>query len=154
MLIWIQISHTQQFPQRPIQFKDWNDSMAAFCWSEFLSHYSQHAVSPQSNYLLQTLVRPQGLEWLQVGDDDGPGPSGSKLRKSGNMGYIDGLMQKRRNSSALALELRLFCIKPWKSGLMDRHNCSASVLELRLLHEAIDRWISANFSKRDITSVC
>ena len=25
---------------------------------------------------------------------------------------IDGLMQKRRNSSALALELRLFCINP------------------------------------------
>ena len=25
---------------------------------------------------------------------------------------IDSLMQKRRNSSALAMELRLFCIKP------------------------------------------
>ena len=25
---------------------------------------------------------------------------------------IDGLMQKRRNSSALAMELRLLCIKP------------------------------------------
>ena len=94
--------------------------MEVFCWAEFLSHYSQHAASPQSNYLLQALVRPQGLEWLQVGDDDGPGPSGSKLRKSGNTGYIDGLMQKRRNSSALALELRLFCIKPLTSGLMDK----------------------------------
>ena len=26
--------------------------------------------------------------------------------------HFDGLMQKRRNSSALAMELRLFCIKP------------------------------------------
>ena len=26
--------------------------------------------------------------------------------------YIDGLMQKRRNSSALAMELRLSCINP------------------------------------------
>ena len=26
--------------------------------------------------------------------------------------YIDGLMPKRRNSSALAMVLRLFCIKP------------------------------------------
>ena len=32
-----------------------------------------------------------------------------------NIGYkIDGLMQKRRNSSALAVELCLFCIKPLK----------------------------------------
>ena len=29
-----------------------------------------------------------------------------------NRVYIDGLMQKRRNSSADALELRFFCIKP------------------------------------------
>ena len=28
------------------------------------------------------------------------------------MHYFDSEMQKRRNSSALALELRLFCIKP------------------------------------------
>ena len=29
---------------------------------------------------------------------------------------IDGLMQKRRNPSALAMELRLFCIKPSDSS--------------------------------------
>ena len=29
-----------------------------------------------------------------------------------DMYRIDGLMQKRRNSSALAMELHLFCIKP------------------------------------------
>ena len=27
--------------------------------------------------------------------------------------HIDGLMQKRRNSSKLAMELHLFCIKPY-----------------------------------------
>ena len=27
--------------------------------------------------------------------------------------HIDGLMQKRRNSSALAMKVRPFCIKPW-----------------------------------------
>ena len=70
--------------------------------------------------------------------------------------YIDGLMQKRRNSIANALELRLFCIKPpicecmivylyyillnfgWTDGVFKRrmssfapklchHQCSASV---------------------------
>ena len=30
--------------------------------------------------------------------------------------HIDGLMQKRRNSTAYALELRHFCIKPLTSN--------------------------------------
>ena len=33
---------------------------------------------------------------------------------SRQLNKFDGLMQKRRNSSALALELRFFCIKPAK----------------------------------------
>ena len=37
------------------------------------------------------------------------GTSGINLKDSI---HIDGLMQKGRNSSALAMELRLFCIKP------------------------------------------
>ena len=35
--------------------------------------------------------------------------------------YVEGLMQKRRNSSANALELRLFCIKPFMSPIRVRY---------------------------------
>ena len=40
---------------------------------------------------------------------------------------IDGLMQKRRNSSALAMELRLICIKPsiWCMSKIDRYQSTA-----------------------------
>ena len=51
---------------------------------------------------------------------------------------IDGLVQERCNSSALAMELRLSCTNPailWDiiDGLVqERRNSSASVMELRL----------------------
>ena len=46
---------------------------------------------------------------------------------------IDGLVQERRNSSALAMDLRLSCINPSKDRLMqERRNSSASAMELRL----------------------
>ena len=35
--------------------------------------------------------------------------------------YYDGLMQKKRNSCALTMELRLFCIKPSISLLPKKH---------------------------------
>ena len=41
-------------------------------------------------------------------------------------GDINGLVQERRNSSALAMELRLSCTNP------ERRNSSALAIELRL----------------------
>ena len=35
-----------------------------------------------------------------------------RLGKEANFRHIDGLVQKRRNTSALAMEFHLFCIKP------------------------------------------
>ena len=43
---------------------------------------------------------------------------------------INGLIQKRRNSIASAMELRLFCIKPLRDGLMQKRcNSNASAME-------------------------
>ena len=46
---------------------------------------------------------------------------------------FDGLVQERRNSSALAMELRLSCTNPSFDGLLsERRDTSALAMELRL----------------------
>ena len=60
----------------------------------------------------------------------------------GESSYIDGLMQERYNSSALAMELHLFYIMQSIDGLMQKIcNSSAIALELHIfLHEAVNSY--------------
>ena len=55
---------------------------------------------------------------------------------------IDVLVQERRNSSALAMELRLSCPNPIDVLMQERRNSSALAMELRLFCTNPSTWMS------------
>ena len=56
---------------------------------------------------------------------------------------IDGLVQERRNSIALAMELHLSCTKPLINGLVLQERCNSSGLAIELHLSCTNRWVIA-----------